>query len=63
MASVGHTSAVEYSVSVRYTSAVMKSEGAEWTEGTEQTSAVTKSLSEGMVGSDESEADGLFAVT
>lgn len=65
-AGVSHsqTSAVmkSVSVSVGQTPAVMKSLAC--SEGMDDpTSAVTKSDSEGMVGNDAREADGLFAVT
>ena len=59
-AGVTPTSAEPKSVSVRQTSAVMKSVGSEGIE--EPTSAVMKSASEGIVGSDEMEADGLLAL-
>ena len=55
-----HTSAVWNSVSVRHTSAVMKSDGA---VDEAQTSAVTKSLSDGMDGNDEKDAAGDLEVT
>ena len=59
-----HTSAVmkSVSVSVGQTSAVMKSLAC--SEGMDDpTSAVTKSDSEGIVGSDDRDAEGLFAMT